>query len=894
MEATPTGPDQTAFCCYGCRVLGARPETLREDRIDAPRNPNPWVRIGLGAAIAGQAMVLGLTVNLSETEGTVRWALHGALIASALAVTVLLGWPLFRAGWDCACRRTVGVEWLFLSGVVGAFGASLWSTFSGVGAVYYEVVAVLLTVYTGGKALTAAARSRALAGTRSLGDTFRTARLEDGRSVPVETIRPGDRVRIRPGEVIPVDGRVLAGEAFVRGTPLTGEPDPVVVRPGDAVHAGDFSEDAELLVESSASGTARRIDQLLASVEQARGTLDGTRSQAQADRLAGVFLPLVLLTALGTFGWWTCQGQWREGLFHGLSVLLVACPCALGLATPLGLWQALVQLAAHGVTVRDAAVVERLAEIDTVVLDKTGTITEGRMSLVDFVSLGDATERLRLLRIVQAVEQRSGHPVARAFHRDETAPEDPSIVVVSFRAVPARGVEALVQEGSDGTRRIRIGTADWIVGGSDSAVAGPLLARIRAVPGTSTVWVSVDDKPAAIASVRERVRDSAAEAVRELRGIGVAVEVLSGDHATRVAAVTREVAGQDAPLESRGAQDPMEKATRLRELAAAGRRTLFLGDGLNDAPGLGAAHVGLAVAEGASLAVATADGVLHGGDLRSVFRAVRVARSVAESIRGNLRFAAAYNGVGMALAATGHLHPIAAALLMAGSSVVVGWRSWRHDGCHAAAEPDRPTARWWIPATLLLQIPMLMGLGRLASGPSLAIALLMASLAAGALVWSRRRPEMGGGVRATGDMTLAMLGPAGLGMLLGWWVEAGFQPVMRDGVCLCCSGHAYFGAGWKIPWMPLGMLLAGMPGMWGTLSRWDGRWGRITAAGIVAAGMTAGMSGGATLALRIAGPMHPWQFPAVFLGMTVGMLAGMYFACALAEAARPAWKEIGR
>ncbi len=841
-------------------------------------------------------MVLGLTLNLSETEGAVRWLLHGALITSALAVMALLGWPLFRASWDCACRRTIGVEWLFLSGMVGALGASLWSTFSGVGAVYYEVVAVLLTVYTGGKALTAAARSRALAGTRTLGDTFRTARLEDGRSVPAATIVPGDRVRVLPGEVVPVDGRVLSGEAFVRGTPLTGEPDPVVVRPGDSVHAGDFSEDAELVVESTAAGTERRIDRLLASVDKARGTLEGTRSQAQADRLAAVFLPLVLVAAAGTFLWWTGQGQWKEGLFHGLSVLLVACPCALGLATPLGLWQSLVQLAAHGITVRDASVVERLAEIDTVVFDKTGTLTEGRMSLVDFVTLGDTEERLRLLRIVRAVEERSRHPVAQAFHQGASDHQEPPPEVLSFRAVPARGVEAMVRDVNCVSRRIRIGTREWIVGedARASATTTALVTRLRILEETSTVWVAVDDQPVAVAAVRERVRASAVDAVRGLHGIGIAVEVLSGDQAARVDAVAREVSEGGTRLESRSAQEPEQKADRLRKLAAAGHRTLFLGDGLNDAPGLGAAHVGLAVDDGASLAVATADGVLHGGDLRAVFRAVQVARSVTESIRGNLRFAAAYNGLGMALAATGHLHPIAAALLMAGSSVVVGWRSWRHDGCNAATAPDRPSARWWIPATLLLQIPLLIGLGRLNSGPAVMTALGMALMAVGSLIWMRRRPEMAAGLRATGDMTLAMLGPAGLGMLLGWWVEAGFQPVMRDGVCLCCSGHAYFGAGWKIPWMPLGMVVAGMPGMWSALSRWDGRWGRYPAAGIVAAGMTAGMSGGATLALQLTGPMHPWQFPAVFLGMTVGMLAGMYFACALAEAARPAWKDLGR
>jgi Cu2+-exporting ATPase/Cu+-exporting ATPase len=306
-------------------------------------------RIVLGAVIASQAMLIGFALNLSEPDGTLRNGLHGVLILLTLIVFGLLGLPLLRATWDCACRRTFGLELLFVSGVLGAFGASLLSSLRGSGPVYYEVVAVLLTVYSAGKALTARAREQALSETRRLSDTFATARRigpPDTR-VSIAEISMGDRVRVLPGEPVPVDGVVILGEGFVRETPLTGEPEPIVRRVGDLVMAGGFSEDAELIIQSRTSGHTRGIDALIRRVEESRATLASSEAQNQADRLAQRFLPVVILTALGAFLWAALEGRWEFGIFNGLSVLLVACPCALGLATPLGLWQGMATLAAR-------------------------------------------------------------------------------------------------------------------------------------------------------------------------------------------------------------------------------------------------------------------------------------------------------------------------------------------------------------------------------------------------------------------------------------------------------------------------------------------------------------------------------------------------------------------
>jgi heavy metal translocating P-type ATPase len=909
------------FCCYGCRLLGERPPTDPSDRVDDPSRGRVLFRIVLGAVVASQAMLLGFALNLSEPEGTVRHGLHGLLITLTLGVLWLLGPPLLRAAWDCACRRTLGLELLFVSGVLGAFGASLQSTLRGSGPVYYEVVAVLLTVYSAGKALTARAREQALSETRRLDETFATA-LRVGPPdvrVSVRDIVTGDLVRVLPGEPIPVDGVVVRGEGFVRETPLTGEPEPVVRRLGDPVMAGGFSEDAELVVRSRGSGRTRGLDELIRRVGEARATLGTSQAQAQADRLARVFLPVVITTAVGAFLWAGLRGDWAEGLFHGLSVLLVACPCALGLATPLGLWQGMATLAARGLVVRDARALERLASVTLAAFDKTGTLSESRLSLVDLVTRGDAADRHRWLTILAAVQARSHHPIARAF-QGRVAGNDPEAGarrVEAFEVVPGQGVQAIVFLQSGPPMTVRIGRRDWAwASGADPGLEDRLQG-----PG-SRVWASADGIPVAVGQVQERLRSSVASTLEDLEQLGIPARVLSGDRMDRVREVVAGVAGLADAVDDDGARridgglGPLDKAEQVRRWQAAGQRVLFVGDGINDAAALAEAHVGIGLLEGAPLAVASAEVVLCGGDLREIPAAVAVARRVRDSIEANLRFAVAYNGLGMVLAATGHLHPVVAALLMSGSSAVVAWRAWRGGSCHPDERPRnaasravagmdrpeqglpariRPVTPWIIPAGLVLQVPWLIGLGNLgprASGVVASLALLTAWASTRAETMNpthdRKLPASGSPDRPTrwAPMVWGMLGPANLAMLVGWWADAGFGPVMREGVCLCCSGHRYFGFGAGVPWMTLAMVAAGLPFMRGAITAWTGPWTRLAVAVALAVSMAGGMDWGATRALRWAGPGHPGQFLIAYAGMTAGMMAGMLFACGVLDALR--------
>ncbi|MBN8246851.1 MAG: cation-translocating P-type ATPase [Verrucomicrobia bacterium] len=905
------------YCCYGCRLLGERrPSTLPGAEVVEPVAGTPWFRIGVGVALASQAMLLGFAVNLTPPDGTWRLLLHGLLAGSAVAVLGVLGGPLFRAAWDRALRRRISVELLFIAGIVGALGASLWSSATGIGAVYYEVVAVLLVVYTAGRTLTARARERALAESRRLRETFDTCRRvrPDGSEslTPVGAVEAGDVVRVFPGEPVPVDGRIRSGASFVRETPLTGEPFPVVRRAGDAVLAGSWAEDGELLVEATAPGRARRLDELLSLVDRARHLAVSADADSGAlplaDRITRWFLPLVLGTALVTFAAWTLRGHWSAGVFHALAVLLVACPCALGLATPLGLWNALATLAARGVIVTSGAALERLARANHAIFDKTGTLSEDRQSLVDFATTGPES-RARLRHLLREVQRRSPHPVARAFASAEGGEAvlpgvAATVTVLSLKPVPARGLEAWVRLGTQ-EHHLRLGQPEWI---GHPAERDALGAALQGSPGDPRVAVELDGRLVGLAVVRERPRASAGAALDWMQALGFRITVLTGDLTDRardlMAAMRPGVspkpgigASETPVVEVAGSQTPVGKAQRVAECRNAGDTVVFIGDGINDAPALRAASVGVALMQGAPLASASADILLCGDDLSEIPRAVHLARRVRDAIRSNLLFAAFYNGLGMVLAATGHLHPITAALLMVGSSTIVSWRalrSGRDEGCHppATLPRRRPQAwrlghRWLPPVACLLQIPLLIYLGHLQGLIAGATAALWTVGTLGFVWLDHRHPVQTDrhgwwlpGLRMTG----AMVGPGNLGMLIGWWADAGFGPVMRDGVCLCCQSHHYFTLAGGVPWMDLGMLAAGLPAMGSAVGALPGRLPRWGLLALSAAGMVLGMGWGAELALRWAGPGHPLQFLIALAGMTAGMLIGMFFACAAGEA----------
>jgi cation transport ATPase len=423
--------------------------------------------------------------------------------------------------------------------------------------------------------------------------------------------------------------------------------------------------DAALTITATADGRHRRIDRILEAVERARS--EPSTLQAQADRLVARFLPAVMAIAATTLALWWWTDGWRAGVFNAMSVLLVACPCALGLATPLALWVVVARLASRGLTVANGDAVEALAAVDRVVFDKTGTLTEPRTRLVDMATSpppGMSSEQVEGL--VAAVERISTHPVAAAFDELEAA-HDGSWVVESLETIPGTGVRAGVRGPAGGhPLEVVIGAADRLnVAASEDW--RPLRDQLRGRDGARELAVLVGGRPVAAALVDERLRSSWPEALDTLRTMELPALVMTGDSAERAV----RTSGDDVAA----GLGPEQKLDRVEALRAAGHRVLMVGDGVNDAAAMAAADVSIAVAGGADLASEVADVVWHGSDLRVIPWALRLSRRSVATIRSNLLLAATYNGAGIGLAVAGLLHPVAAALLMTCSSVVVTFRA---------------------------------------------------------------------------------------------------------------------------------------------------------------------------------------------------------------------------
>lgn len=647
-----------------------------------PVDLRAWWRVIAGVLVAANAMTFSLAINSSEATPGQRLAVNGGLFALSLISVVLLGWPLARNAWREAVRGRVTIEAMFLAGIGGAMTTSVVAAVTGSGHTYFEVVCILLVVYGLGQQLTAAARDRALRSVLEWAPETTVCRVleQDGseREIPVVELRRGSRFVVNPGETVPADGAIAVGEGFVREAEMTGEGFVVARRPGDLVWAGTHGVDARFEVVATADGAERRIDHILDAVERARGV--PSTLQRAADRVVSWFLPVVVAVAGATFIGWTWHAGWQAGLFNAMAVLLVACPCALGLATPLAVWGALARLAGRGLVARGGDAVEALAAVDTALFDKTGTLTEPRAALVDLV-VGDVPglSKEGVRAALAAVQRESNHPVAAAFH-DLGTGDVPEPRVAALRLLPGRGVEAEVVDGVGARRRVTVGIAASLVA-ADDPVWGQLRGRLKEVAGARELTVLVDGEVAAAAAVDESLRSSWREALGELRLLGVDTAVVTGDTAERAFRT-----GADRVLAS---LRPEDKVAEVEHLRTAGRRVLFVGDGVNDAAAMAGAEISVAVTSGAQLAAEVADISWHSEDLRVLPWAIGLARSTVATIRTNLRFALFYNVAGVALAVAGLLHPVAAAILMTCSSLVVTWRAttpFAEEEAEAAAE----------------------------------------------------------------------------------------------------------------------------------------------------------------------------------------------------------------
>jgi Cu+-exporting ATPase len=656
-EVVRDGPGDCPICGMALEPRGVAPDAPSPELADMTR------RLAVSAVLTAPLFLLGMAEMLPG--GIARAAARFAhpLVQLALATPVVLwgGWPFFVRGARSLASRSLNMFTLIALGTGAAFAYSTVAALApgllpasahahGAPALYFEAAAVIVTLVLVGQVLELRARAATGHALRALLDLApRTARrVADGgeHDVPLAEVRAGDRLRVRPGEKVPVDGTVLEGGSAVDESMVTGESAPVAKAAGDPVTGGTVNGTGGFVMEAQRVGADTVLARIVALVSEAQRSR--APIQRLADRVSAWFVPAVIAVALATFALWATLGpepRLAHAIVNAVAVLIVACPCALGLATPMSIMVAAGRGARAGVLVKDAAALEALASVDTLAIDKTGTLTEGRPRLVA-VAAPDADED-EVLRLAAALEAASEHPLAGAVVEGARARDLPVPPVEGFRSITGRGVV-----GRAAGHEVAVGSRALL---RDRGVATEALDAIVApmgAAGQTAVFVAIDGTAAGLLAIADPPRPNARRALDGLRAEGLRVVMLTGDTAATARAVGGPL-GIDA-IESE--VSPEGKADAIRRFRAEGRRVAMAGDGVNDAPALAAADVGIAMGTGTDVAIEAAGITLLKGDLRGLVRARRLSTATLANVRQNLFFAFAYNALGVPVAA-GLLYP---------------------------------------------------------------------------------------------------------------------------------------------------------------------------------------------------------------------------------------------
>jgi len=639
-------------------------------------------RVIMGAILSAPVVFAVMAVDLFSA-GWVPEFLLNRWFQLILITPVMLytGWPIHRTGWLTLRHRAADMNSLITIGSIAAFGYSLLVTIApslvpvDVREVYFEAVGVIITLILLGRLM----EVRAKAGTgeairKLIGMQARTATLiRDGAEVevPIEEVVPGDVILVRPGEKVPVDGEIIDGRSSLDESMVTGESMPVSKTVGDTVIGATINQTGAFRFEATNVGSDTMLAQIIKLVEQAQSSK--APIQRLADLVASYFVPTVMFIAITTFVTWFLVGPQPAltlALVAGVAVLIIACPCALGLATPLSIMVSTGKGAEHGILIRSAEALETAHKIDTIVLDKTGTITRGKPELTDVVPSAGIDE-LELLQLVASAEQSSEHPLAQAIVSGARDRNLDLIEPAEFDSITGKGIRAIVAG-----REVLIGNRRLLDDAGVDTQAVTDLSNRLAEEGKTPMLVALDGNPGGVIAVADTVKEESAAAIAALRALGLEVAMITGDNARTAAAIARQVGVQRVLAEVL----PEHKALEVQRLQKEGKVVAMVGDGINDAPALAQADVGFAIGTGTDVAIESSDITLISGALDGVVTAITLSRSTLRNIRQNLFFAFIYNGVGIPIAA-GVLYPflgvqlspmIAAGAMAASSLSVVG------------------------------------------------------------------------------------------------------------------------------------------------------------------------------------------------------------------------------
>ena len=654
--------------------MDLEPKTLQLDAgDDDPELRGMTRRFWIAAALTLPVFLVSMLPMMGVPVD--RWlgpTAHSWLqLVLATPVVLWAGWPFFERGFRSLVTGhlnmftliAIGTGAAYLYSVVAVlFPAVIPHQFRHDGGVpvYFEAAAVIITLVLLGQLLELRARHRTGAAIRELlslaPPVARVVRQGEEREVPLDEVRQGDVLRVRPGEKIPVDGRLTDGGSAVEESMITGEPMPVEKRVGDAVIGGTLNQTGSFLMVADKVGkdtVLARIIGMVADAQRSRAPI-----QKVADAVAGYFVPAVLAIAVITFLVWAIAAPVQPPLawafVNAVAVLIIACPCALGLATPMSIMVGIGRGAREGVLVKNAEVLERLEKVDTVVVDKTGTLTAGRPSLTECIPLPSMTEA-DLLRYAASVEQNSEHPLARAIVAGAAARNLAVPAVANFDSVTGGGARGSVEG-----REVLVGKRGWLAeeGVADLAALDDRAEALQR-QGRTVMHVAVDRRLAGLIAVSDPIKASTPKAVRSLHGLGLRIIMLTGDSEETARTVAAEL-GID---EFRAGVKPAGKHALVRALQAEGRTVAMAGDGINDAPALAAADVGIAMGTGSDAAIESAGVTLVKGDLRGIVKAIALSRHTMRNIRQNLFFALIYNALGVPIAA-GVLYPLSSHLLL--------------------------------------------------------------------------------------------------------------------------------------------------------------------------------------------------------------------------------------